>query len=533
MSEFLLIGVGWALLLGGIAIAYWWGWRDPFSRIRRCPQCRYDMTATSGRKCPECGTEARNEKVMHRKRRRYRWIAVGLVIMLSSWFVFRWPEYQKTSWTTGPLAFVPRTVLVVVWPAIAKWQEASTEKPGAWWAKSDARTHWNLPLAMVDEKLWGWQRWLKLRVASAEIQRTTTWAILYSATDIICDSQTPPGWAVDAFMTRYVDLSPERSQHGRWEERAKLREVPERWKEPVAKAIAANVQILRQDPEVLWWLARTGRNMDDMADVVVQHKFPRDLLPKLAWPFVEAKLDQPHLAALVKSFRSRLSVNRGTVMQLIARLDDRGTKYASDLVAALGAGDAHARMNGAIAAAQFVGADPVVLEVLRTAQNDNDEAVCVAAQIAEAVLLRDEDRLQEVVDASSAVLWSERERDRRWWLVYVLYECAEKGFLPQELAIRALHAAANGNGMDNWWHSARSISLLLDLVDDSAPDVVAFVVARINEGGQIGNSAWYHYVKKGSAPKAIVDAARRASVGMTGSLAAEREEQLREIKEQP
>lgn len=531
--EAILQGCGWLLLVSGGVVAYRWGWRDPFSRIRRCPSCRYDMSATSGRKCPECGTEARNEKVMHRKRRRYRWIAAGLVIMLSSWFVFRWPEYQRTSWTTGPLAFVPRTALVVVWPSIARWQEESSDNPGAWWAKPDARKHWHLPGAISDDKLWGWQRWLKLRVASAEIQRTTTWAVLYNATDIICESQSPPEWAVDAFMARYVDQSPGRSQYGQWDARSKLREIPEKWKEPVAKAIAANVQILRQDPDVLGWLARTGRNMNDMADVVVQNKFPRDLLPKLAWSFVEAKLDQPHLAALVKSFRSRPSVGRGTVMQLVARLDNRGTNDAGDLAAALGARDSNSRMNGAIAAAQFGSADPVVLEVLRTAQNDNDEAVCVAAQIAEAVLLRDERRLQEVVGAASAVLWSERERDRRWWLVYVLYEYVEKGLLPRDLAIRALHAAANGNGMDNWWHSAKSMALLLDLVDDSDPEVVEFVVARINECGQIGNSAWSHYVKKGSAPKSIVDATRRASVGMTGSLAAEREKQLREITEQP
>lgn len=491
------------------------------------------MTATSGRKCPECGTDARNEKVMHRKRRRYRWIAAGLVIMLSSWFAFRWPEYQRTSWTTGPLAFVPRTALVVVWPSIARWQEESSDNPGAWWAKPDPRTHWHLSGAINDDKLWGWQRWLKLRVASAEIQRATTWAVLYYATDIICESQVPPEWAVDAFMARYVDQSPERSRQGRWEERAKLLDIPERWKEPVAKAIAANVQILRQDPDVLGWLARGGRNMNDMADVVVQNKFPRDVLPRLAWSFVEAKLDQPHVAALVQSFRSRSTVGRGTVMQLVARLDDRGSKYASDLVAAIGAADAHARMNACIAAAQFGNADPVVIAILRAAQNDNDEAVCVAAQIAEAVLLRDEDELQEVVGGASAILWSERERDKRSWSVYVLYEYVEKGLLPKELAIRALHAAANGNGMDNWWHSARSMSLLLEFVDDSDPEVVEFVVARIDEGGQIGNSAWSHYVRKGSAPKSIVDATRRASVGMTGSLAAEREKQLREIEVQP
>lgn len=491
------------------------------------------MTATNGRKCPECGTEARNEKAMHRKRRRYRWIAVGVMLALSSWVAFRWPEYQKTSLSTGPLAFVPRTALVVAWPWIARWQEKSSDNPGAWWAKPDARTHWYLASAISDDKLWGWQRWLKLRVASAEIQRTTAWAVLYNATNIICESQPPPEWAVDAFMARYVDQSLTRSQYGQWDARAKLREIPEKWKEPVAKAIAANVQILLQDPEVLWWLAQGGRNMNDMAELVVQNKFPRDVLIKLSWSLVRAKLDQPHLAALVKSFRSRSSVGRGTVMQLIARLDDRGAKYAGDLASAIGAADTYARMDGCIAAAQFGSAEPVVLEVLRAAGNDNNDAVCVAAQIAEAVLLRDEDELRAVVEAASAFVWSERDRDRRLWIVYVLCEYAEKGLLPRDLAIRALHAAANGNEFDNWWHSMQSMSLLLDLVDDSDPEVIEFVVARIDEGGQIGNSAWSHYVRKGSAPKSIVDATRRASVGMTGSLAAEREKQLREIEVQP
>ncbi|MBL8887902.1 MAG: hypothetical protein JNK16_14695 [Phycisphaerales bacterium] len=533
MSETLFIAVGWMLLLGGAAVAYWWGWRDPHSRIRRCPTCRYEMTATAGRKCPECGTEARNEKVMLVKRRRYRWIAAGLLLALSSWFAFRWPEYQKTGVSTGPLAFVPRTVLVVAWPAIAKWQGASSDSPDAWWAKSDARTHWYLSGAISDDKLWGWQRWMKLRVASEAIQRTTTWSVLYSATDIICESGKPPEWAVDAFMARYVDQSPERAKFGRWEERAKLGNTPARWREPVAKAIAANVQILRWDPEVLRWFAADGRNMNDMADVVVRNKFPRDLLTKLAWPFVEANLDQAHLAALVSSFRSRSSVNRGTLMQLVARLDDRGNKYAGDLATAVGGGDIFTRLNGCIAAAQFGSADPIVLDVLRGGQSDGHQAVCIAARLAEAVLLRDEEKLLEVVEDAATFVWTVRDRDRRLWVVFVLQSFAEKGLLPRDLAIRAMHAAAHGDGNDNWFQSMKSMSLLLDLVDDSEPGVIEFVVGRIDEGGQIGNSAWYHYVKKGCAPKAVVDAARRAAVGMSGSLAVEREKQLREMEVQP
>lgn len=525
--------VGWGLLVSGGVVAYWWGWRDPFSRIRRCPACRYDMTATSGRKCPECGTEARNERVMHWKRRRYRWVVAGLVLALSSWVVFRWPEYQRTSWSTGPLAFVPRTVLVLAWPAIAKWQGDSSDNPNAWWAKPNARTHWYLEGAISDDKLWAWQRWLKLRVASEAIQRTTTWSVLYSATDMICDAKDPPAWAADAFMTRYVEQSPKLSQFGRWEERAKLRDISVRWKEPVAKAIVANVQILRQDPSVLEWLAADGRNMNDMADVVVQNKFPRGLLTKLAWPFVEANLDQAHLAALVSSFRSRSSVNRGTLMQLVARLDDRGNKYAGDLAAAIGGGDIFTRLNGCIAAAQLGSADPIVLDVLREGQSDGHQAVCIAAQMAEAVLLRDDDKLQKVVEDASRFVWEVRESSRRLLVVYVLHSFAEKGLLPREVAIRAMHAAAHGDGNDNWFQSMKSMSLFLDLVDDADPEVIEFVVARINEGGQIGNSAWYHYVKKGSAPKGIVGAARRTAIGMTERLAEEREKQLREIEERP
>ena len=50
------------LFLVGAALAYL-GARKSWGRHgRRCPTCLYDMAGVPGLRCPECGTEARDER---------------------------------------------------------------------------------------------------------------------------------------------------------------------------------------------------------------------------------------------------------------------------------------------------------------------------------------------------------------------------------------------------------------------------------------------------------------------------------------
>lgn len=87
--------------LGGIGfyLASWAllsDWLAGHRKQRRCAKCWYDMAATAGMKCPECGREAKSEKGLHRSRRRWRGAALGLCLMvvgvlaqLASWGALR------------------------------------------------------------------------------------------------------------------------------------------------------------------------------------------------------------------------------------------------------------------------------------------------------------------------------------------------------------------------------------------------------------------------------------------------------------
>ena len=72
------------LTLGGLVAAAWAIFADRSRGRRRCPRCWYDMSRTEGRRCPECGREARREKRLFRTRRRWKVVfAAGLVLMLA------------------------------------------------------------------------------------------------------------------------------------------------------------------------------------------------------------------------------------------------------------------------------------------------------------------------------------------------------------------------------------------------------------------------------------------------------------------
>lgn len=110
--------LAWLLLLAGVFVAWRFGWRDPGKGTRRCPRCWYDMSATSGLKCPECGRESASERDLYRSRSRKRWLFVGVLIAASSYPAWRGPLLAKH----GPIAIVPRAIVLSLLPEIsARW----------------------------------------------------------------------------------------------------------------------------------------------------------------------------------------------------------------------------------------------------------------------------------------------------------------------------------------------------------------------------------------------------------------------------
>lgn len=109
LSWLWLIGAG-VLAIGGIALVAWALFADRSRGRKRCAKCWYDMSATAGLKCPECGREARGERGLLRTRRRWWWAVVGVGLLVGAWPVFKAPEIAKR----GVGVLVPDVVLVAL-----------------------------------------------------------------------------------------------------------------------------------------------------------------------------------------------------------------------------------------------------------------------------------------------------------------------------------------------------------------------------------------------------------------------------------
>src|SRR5262245_58646025 len=72
---------GYALVVIGGLLVIWALFWDRARGRRRCPKCWYDLNGVPGLKCPECGREARNERTLFHTRRRWRWAAIGAVVL--------------------------------------------------------------------------------------------------------------------------------------------------------------------------------------------------------------------------------------------------------------------------------------------------------------------------------------------------------------------------------------------------------------------------------------------------------------------
>ncbi len=113
---------------------------DPSNGRRRCSRCWYDMSATQGRRCSECGHESPDEKGMFRTRRAPRLVVVSLIFIALSYATYVTPSVITGGWP----AVVPTTAVIIGLP---------------WWPD---RYIDNSPFSLVyrarEKQLWGWQK---------------------------------------------------------------------------------------------------------------------------------------------------------------------------------------------------------------------------------------------------------------------------------------------------------------------------------------------------------------------------------------
>ncbi len=163
LSLTLLSQVAGGLVAGaGVVLLAWALLWDRARGRRRCPGrrlrgCWYDMSATAGLKCPECGREGAGEREFQRTRRRWKWAVAGLVVVVMGSGVVLRPQLQGGKWH----AWLPDTVLIgLVGRADEPWVYNEIHR-----RLGDGASY---RMARRPDVLWDWQwRMLTRRCAAA------------------------------------------------------------------------------------------------------------------------------------------------------------------------------------------------------------------------------------------------------------------------------------------------------------------------------------------------------------------------------
>ncbi len=126
MSDSWISWVVLVLRIVGCAVVLWvlfGDWcRQRLLRRRRCPKCWYDMSATPGLRCSECGFLAASERRLLKARRRWWMVAAALAMFLLSHGLNVMPQVKQRGW----LAALPTTVLIFVTPVSDEaWKQSS------------------------------------------------------------------------------------------------------------------------------------------------------------------------------------------------------------------------------------------------------------------------------------------------------------------------------------------------------------------------------------------------------------------------
>lgn len=140
---------GGTLAIAGLGLLYWAMLADRFGfpglmraggRRRRCPKCWYDMSATVGLVCSECGRQVKRERKLFKTRRRWGWGLLAMLMLALAAGSAMTPSIKRDGWAKH----VPTTILIALTPKLL-----------------DQDGHDELLRRLQENTLWSWQ-WMWL-----------------------------------------------------------------------------------------------------------------------------------------------------------------------------------------------------------------------------------------------------------------------------------------------------------------------------------------------------------------------------------
>ena len=97
VSGVLLGGVGMVVLVRGL-FGRWFRAGGKAGRVRSCRKCRFDLSATEGHTCPECGHTARHEAEHYAGRFRWPVAVLGLLLLIGAIGLAMTPGVKRNGW---------------------------------------------------------------------------------------------------------------------------------------------------------------------------------------------------------------------------------------------------------------------------------------------------------------------------------------------------------------------------------------------------------------------------------------------------
>jgi hypothetical protein len=165
-GDWLITSLGAATALAGLALLLWSLLADRLrtrharrgGTLRRCPRCWYDMSATGGLTCPECGQPATDERRLLRSRRHWRWAIASVLLLTLGAGTIAYPQSRGGAWKR----WVPDTALILLLPSTYQdhWAANELMRRIGWGNQSPALQH---PHRLAE---WQWSL-LRRRAAAA------------------------------------------------------------------------------------------------------------------------------------------------------------------------------------------------------------------------------------------------------------------------------------------------------------------------------------------------------------------------------